>query len=295
MLSRPLAHSAGRSCPPAQALLATSRRRGGGPFHRCYSRAGRSLRPSAWLAKRPSSRACTGAVAGPRPAAERACAGSRRRPAGSRAGAFITNGPWLRHRLADRPALQQQQLARPSAPFTSSTASVGSQLHARSGRAAPRPPTRSAPPRKKYSARFVPGGAGGSVHRAPGVELDRGRSRRRCSGRAAHDFGGGAGGARLARACRRSTVDLGASARARRSRRARGIVWRQQHREVRRRPACRRGGRLSQIWNSSSGFGRSRLEQREHLRSARCRRRRSATARRRRRSAPSRRASRSDR
>ena len=135
---------------------------------------------------------------------------------------------------------------------------------------------------------------GGSVHRAPGVELDRPDRHVACRGArptsaaeaAARCVSPSWPAPRPSPRCVRPAASVTAT---------RGIVLAPQHREVRRRPACRRAGRFSQIWNSSSGLGRLVVQEREHLRVHDARARRSATARRRGRSAPRRRASRSDR
>ena len=146
---------------------------------------------------------------------------------------------------------------------------VGRQLDRGMAGRPPGPPTATRAPLKKYSAapRAVRRAAAGSVQRAPGAIFSV-QMATSASARAAHESGGGASGAALAGAARSAAGDAGDLGRARRRRRwRRGAGCPRDQSIVKCGSAILlRAGRLSQIWNSSSGLGARGVEQREHLR-----------------------------
>ena len=115
--SRP--RSARRSPSRASSERAPSRPRAPSR-RRSVAGTGRSSRPSAWRAKRAGSRRAP--ARRPATASRRtACAGSRRRPAGSRPRVFITNGPCCTTGSPIGRPCSSRNSAAPRRPFTSST------------------------------------------------------------------------------------------------------------------------------------------------------------------------------
>ena len=201
--------------------------------------------------------------------------------------------PVLRDRLADRPALQQQHLDPAVAGRRARTGSSHAHDRAGAGARSSCPPIAHARPRNKYSVRTVSGPvarrAASTSRRRPcarpdrdvGVGARRPRVRRRRRGRGARRAAPATTVTSVARPASSSWCDV------------RDVVA-PQHREVRLDHLV--GGRqvqpdLEQLERVRAASGRAAGTSR----SARCRARRSATARRRARSARSRRASRSGR
>ena len=223
-----------------------------------------SMRPSACCAKRPRVARVHRIVARPRPAAELRALVVERTPAGSRSRVFITNGPCCDHGLADRPALQQQELAPSRRPLRARRRPA----HQRDARRAPSS-SRSPIAQLRRRGRSRACGSRSAAARAaassvaPGCHADRPDRDVRCR-RARPTSSAAAAAARASPSSPAIDRDLG------RAPRRVGATWRgicvaPQHREVRLRRACPRAGRFSQIWNSSTRVRPVAVEQREHL------------------------------
>ena len=91
---------------------------------------GRSSRPSAWRAKRPASRACTGSSLG-HGQPPNWCAGSRRTPAAISACVFITNGPYCTTGSPIGRPCSSSDLASPRRPSTSASTSASARSSTR--------------------------------------------------------------------------------------------------------------------------------------------------------------------